>query len=158
MPWDDSLLDRNRAYAEGGPGDLPPLPRRGLVILTCMDHRVDPLAALGLELGDAMVLRNPGGRVTPALVQDLLVLAQVAQGRGSSLAQVELVLIQHTECGANALSDTDPYEGIRADIGALTTDTSIPGALSVTGLVYETGNGRLELVERRAPLREGSAG
>jgi carbonic anhydrase len=158
MGWDDELLDRNRAYAESPPGELPPLPRRGLVILTCMDHRVDPMAALGLELADAMVLRNPGGRVTPALIENLLVLDQVARERGSSLAELELVLMQHTECGANALTGTDPYEGIGADLEALAANQILPDSLSVTGLVYETATGRLEQVERRERLRESSAG
>jgi carbonic anhydrase len=153
MPWDDSLLDRNRSYAESGPGDLPRLPRRGLVILTCMDHRVDPAYALGLEPGDAMVLRNPGGRVTPQLVTELQILDRVARDRGSSLAELEVVLMQHTDCGANALSSTDPQSALRADLEALATDTSIPDALSVTALVYCTGTGRIELIERRTPLR-----
>jgi carbonic anhydrase len=158
MGWDDELLDRNRAYAESAPRDLEPLPRSGLVILTCMDHRVDPVAALGLGLGEAMVLRNPGGRVTPALVEDLLVLDQVARRRGASLAELELILMQHTDCGANSLTDTDPYEGIRADIETLAASQTVPDSLSVTGLVYDTASGRLELIERRAPRREGSAG
>jgi carbonic anhydrase len=152
------LLDRNARFAARSRGELPSLPARGVVVLTCMDHRVDPMAALGLELGDAMVLRNPGGRVTPALIEDLLVLDQVARGRGSSLAELELILMQHTECGANALTDTDARGGVRTDMEALANETSIPDALTVTGLVYETGTGRLELLERRAPLREGSAG
>jgi carbonic anhydrase len=152
------LLDRNARFAARSRGELPPLPARGVVVLACMDHRVDPMAALGLELGDAMVLRNPGGRVTPALIEDLLVLDQVAQGRGSSLAELELILMQHTECGANALTDTDPRSGVRADMEALANETSIPDALAVTGLLYDTGTGRVEQLERRAPLREDSAG
>jgi carbonic anhydrase len=153
MAGEDSLLEGNRAYAERGVGELPPLPRRGLVILTCMDHRVDPMGALGLQLGDAMVLRNPGGRVTPELIADLGVLDRVARARGSELADLDLVLMQHTQCGANALTATDPDTGVRTDIEALAADTAIPDALSVTGLVYDTDTGRIELIERRAPLR-----
>jgi carbonic anhydrase len=133
--------------------DLPPLPRRNLVILTCMDHRVDPLAALDLQLGDAMVLRNPGGRVTPALVEDLEALDRVAQVRGSALGELELILMEHTDCGANALTSTDPHEGVRGDIEALAASPSVPGSLTVSGLVYDTDTGRVEQVERRAPLR-----
>ncbi|HKH23074.1 MAG TPA: carbonic anhydrase [Solirubrobacterales bacterium] len=153
MAWDDTLLERNRAYAERGVGELPPLPRRGLVVLTCMDHRIDPIAALGLELGDAMVLRNPGGRVTPELINDLETLDRVARARGSDLAALELVLMQHTECGANALTSTDPHEGVRRDIEGLAAHTAIPDSFSVTGLVYETATGRVQLLERRSPLR-----
>src|SRR5690242_15536169 len=138
MAGHDSLLERNRDYAERGVGELPALPRRGLVVLTCMDHRIDPAAALGLELGDAMVLRNPGGRVTAQILDDLEVLDRIARARGASLADLELILMQHTLCGANALTSTEPREGIRADVEALASDPSIPGEVSVTGLVYET--------------------
>ena len=129
------------------------MPRRNLVILTCMDHRIDPLAVLDLELGDAMVIRNPGGRVTPELIRDLGILDQVARARGSSLGELELILMQHTECGANALTSTDPNSGVRADVEALAKDTSIPNTLSVTALVCETATGEVEEVERRSPLR-----
>jgi carbonic anhydrase len=153
MVGDDSLIEGNRAYAERGVGELPPLPRRGLVILTCMDHRIDPAAALGLELGDAMVLRNPGGRVTPQVIKDLETLDRIARARGASLAELEFVLMQHTLCGANALTSTEPREGVRADIEALANEASMPGSVSVTGLVYDTESGRVELIERRAPQR-----
>ncbi len=149
----DELLERNRDFAEGARPDLGPLPRRGLVILTCMDHRVDPQAALGLEAGDAMVLRNPGGRVNDALLDDLEVLDQVARKRGSALGELELILMEHTECGANALTSTDPHDGVRADLDALAANPGLPDSLGVTGLVYDVNTGRAELVERRAPLR-----
>ena len=149
----EDLLANNEEFVRGRSGDLPALPARGLVILTCMDHRVDPAAALGLELGDAMVLRNPGGRVTPELIEDLETLDRVARARGSALAELELVLMQHTDCGANALTSTEPEAGVQGDIEALAAAQAIPDSLSVTGLVYDTGTGRLELVERRSPLR-----
>src|SRR5689334_23652269 len=99
----DDLLQANERYAEAEFGELPSLPSRGLVILTCMDHRLDPLAALGLEPGDAMVIRNAGGRVTPAFLRDLRILELVAAKRGGSLDELELVLMQHTQCGAGSL-------------------------------------------------------
>jgi carbonic anhydrase len=136
--------------------DLPELPRRGLVVLTCMDHRVDPAAALGLELGDAMVLRNAGGRVTPALIDELDILDRVAEKRGGSLTELELVLMQHTECGAALVSPEvpdDPAERVRLDIEALEADPRVPDSLAVTGLVYETATGRVEPVEKRSRLR-----
>jgi carbonic anhydrase len=173
----DDLLDRNLTYAERHQDGLPSLPQRGLVVLTCMDHRIDPVAALGLELGDAMVIRNAGGRVTPAFLQNLDMLGLVARTRGAEMSSFELVLMQHTECGMGGLADehgedladyfgvsrarldslapADPHEGIRVDIEALAGNPAVPGALSVTGLVFDVATGEVELVERRAPLRDG---
>jgi carbonic anhydrase len=142
----DRLLADNDEFARRAPGDLPPLPARGLVILTCMDHRVDPLAALGLELGDAMVIRNAGGRVTPAFLDELEVLAKVAEDRGGSLEDLRLLLIQHTDCGAAKIAgSTDPEEAIRADLAALEADSRVPASLVVTGIVYDTTTGRITL-------------
>jgi carbonic anhydrase len=173
----DDLLERNRTYAERHQDGLPSLPKRGLVVLTCMDHRIDPVAALGLEVGDAMVIRNAGGRVTPAFLKNLEMLGLVARSRGAETSSFELVLMQHTECGVgglasdhpdalasyfgvspdqiDSLAPADPHEGIRVDIETLTRDPAVPAALSVTGLVFDVATGEVELVERRAPLRDG---
>ena len=142
----DRLLAANEEFAQNEPADLPALPRRNLVILTCMDHRVAPLSALGLEPGDAMVIRNAGGRVTPAFLDDLEILAKVAEARGGNLADLELLLIQHTDCGAAKVAGvTDPGEALRADIGTLAADPRVPEGLSVTGLIYDTATGRITL-------------
>jgi carbonic anhydrase len=142
----EELLAGNEEFARSGPGELPKLPRRGLVILTCMDHRVDPLAALGLELGDAMVIRNAGGRVTPAFLEELEILARVAEDRGASIEDLHLLLIQHTDCGAAKVAGvSDPGEGLRADLAALAADPRVPESLPVTGSVYDTETGRITL-------------
>src|SRR3984885_14994790 len=71
----DELLERNKAFAETDLKDrvpaIPFIPNRQVYVLTCIDPRVDPASILGLELGDAIVGRNVGGRVTPAVVQDV---------------------------------------------------------------------------------------
>jgi carbonic anhydrase len=173
----DDILERNRTYAERHRDGLPSLPQRGLVVLTCMDHRIDPVAALGLELGDAMVIRNAGGRVTPDFIRNLEMLGLVAQMRGGDTSSFELILMQHTECGVGGLAEkqpdalagyfdvptdrleslapADPHDGIRVDLEALARNPAVPGALSVTGLVFDVATGEAELVERRAPLRDG---
>jgi carbonic anhydrase len=157
------------------PDELPSLPRRGLVVLTCMDHRIDPLAALDLRLGDAMVLRNAGGRVTRAFLRDLEMLALVTRKRGGDPGELELILMQHTKCGAGSLAEdqpeqaaaylgvsverlgerapTNPHGGVSADIELLAAEDSVPGSITVTGLVYDVDTRRVEQVERRAPLR-----
>jgi carbonic anhydrase len=173
----DDLLNRNRNYATRHEDGLPSLPRRSLVVLTCLDHRIDPAAALGLDLGDAAVIRNAGGRVTPSFLQNLAMLGLVARTRGGDPSSFELVLMQHTECGVGGLTDVhadalaayfevprsqlgskalaDPYEGVHVDIEALASNPAVPSSLSVSGLVYDVGSGQVELVERRAPLRDG---
>jgi carbonic anhydrase len=171
----DELLERNRAYVEGYPQALPKLPARNLAILTCLDHRIHPEAALGLEPGDAAVIRNAGGRVTPAFLENLALLGLVARSRGGDPSTFELILMQHTECGVGGLAEheealasyfgieadrlpsksiADPYEGIRVDIAELEGNPAVSSSLSVTGLVYDVSTGRVELVERRSPLRE----
>lgn len=88
----DHLLDRNRVFADTDARRdvpaLPFLPRQGLYILICIDCRVDPAQILGIELGDALVQRNIGGRVTPAVIRDIayaayLVETKARRGRGS---------------------------------------------------------------------------
>jgi carbonic anhydrase len=170
----EELLEGNRAYAERHQDGQPSLPRRGLVVLTCLDHRIDPAAALGLDLGDAAVIRNAGGRVTPAFLQNLALLGLVARSRGGESSSFELVLMQHTKCGVGDLvedhaealasyfdvsvdqvpskSPGDPHEGIRVDVEALASNPVVPDSLSVTGLVYDVETGRVEVVERRSPL------
>jgi carbonic anhydrase len=101
-----TLLERNRRFAaDFSEGDLAIRPRLSTVVLTCLDARVDPAHLLGLELGDAVVLRNAGGRITPAVLRDLAVLGFLA-GRlpGNAAAQLELAIIHHTDCGAAQLS------------------------------------------------------
>jgi carbonic anhydrase len=173
------LLERNSRFAESDHEELPFLPRLRALVLTCADHRVDPAKVLGLELGEALVIRNGGGRITPAVIQNLAMLAAVAATEGGSSEGFELILMQHTDCGVHRLAGPehadalgayfgvspeevaekapdDPHEGVRVDIETLANNPVVPGSLSVTGLVYDVKTGRAELVERRSPLRETS--
>jgi carbonic anhydrase len=172
----DELLERNARFAESGYEELPFLPRGSALVLTCADHRVDPAHVLGLELGEAVVLRNGGGRVTPAALLNMAMLAAVRATEAGGPEGLEVILMQHTECGvgrllrdhADALASyfgvppekvpekfpDDPYKGIRVDIEELAGNSLIPAPLSVSGLVYDVATGRAELVERRSPLRD----
>ncbi len=72
----DTLYDRNEEFSRTfDQGDLPILPRRPTIVLTCVDSRVDPAHFLGLELGDTLVMRNSGGRVTDDVEQGVALLA-----------------------------------------------------------------------------------
>ena len=73
-------LERNRVFAaEGGHEGAVVFPRLGLFVITCLDPRVDPAHFLGLSLGDAVVVRNVGGRVTPEVINDVAFIGQIAE-------------------------------------------------------------------------------
>lgn len=102
----DELLANNRAFADTLPaGHLDVKPRRRLAIVTCMDSRLDVFAALGLGDGEAHVLRNAGGAITDDVVRSLA----VSQRR---LGTRETMLIHHTDCGMQKLTD----DGFRAEL------------------------------------------
>ena len=174
----NTLLDRNRSFAEQFEGgDLNIRPRMSTILLTCVDARVDPAHLFGLGLGDALVIRNTGGRITPAVMIDLAVLGVLAANLpGSSALQPQLVVIHHTDCGmarlANqpiqqqvakrlglsddevaAMAVADPTKTVQTDIERLRHTPGTPDALVVTGLVYDVGNGTIEQVVAPAPLR-----
>ena len=103
------LLERNEQFASGyTPAGLG-LPATQLIIVTCLDHRIDPALALGLQLGDAPVIRNVGGRVTQAVIDDIAFLAvltgQLSGGQGAADALFEVAVIHHTQCGTGFLAD-----------------------------------------------------
>src|SRR5947209_13832048 len=102
------LLERNKQFAAVyTPGPLGP-PAAQVVIVTCLDHRVDPAITLGLQLGDAPVIRNAGGRVTPAAISDIAYLAFLAEQLfGDQVADdlFEVAVVHHTQCGTGFLAD-----------------------------------------------------
>ncbi len=152
-------------------------PRLSTIILTCLDARVDPAHVFGLGLGDAVVIRNAGGRITPAVLGDLAVLSVLAANLpGPGAAQLQLVIIHHNDCGmarlakpsiqqqvakrlslseeeVAAMAVTDPARTVRADIERLRHTPGTPDALVVTGLVYDVGTGKIDQVVPPAPLR-----
>ena len=99
-------LERNRVFAaEGGQEGAVVFPRLGLCVITCLDPRVDPAHVLGLSLGDALVLRNVGGRVTPEVINDVAFLGQIAANVLPNGPLFEVAVIHHTQCGSGALAD-----------------------------------------------------
>jgi carbonic anhydrase len=180
----DQLMERNERFAAGfgATAELPMLPRLGTIVVTCPDPRVDPAAILGLEIGDAAVVRVVAGRVAPVVLQQLALLRAVATVEAGTVSGVEVVLMQHTDCGITRLqgpeyrdglaaffgcgvdelesrSVGDPYAAVRGDIEILASNPLLPDDLSVTGVVYDVHTGRVDVVERRSPLRgDGGAG
>ncbi len=171
-----TLLDRNRRFAgDFAAADLPVLPKLRTVMLTCADARVDPAHVMGLELGDAVVIRNTGGRVTPEVVQEVAALAfLVGQMEGSTPGRFELVLMQHTQCGAERFADpqlqgalkaklgvdvshvaiTDHEQSLREDIQRLRDAPELPGHIIVSGLLYDVRDGTVREVIAPAPLAD----
>jgi carbonic anhydrase len=138
------------------------------LVLTCADHRVDPAHVLGLDLGEAVVLRNAGGRVTQAFIQNLAVLAVVAAVEGLEPG-FELIVMHHTDCGITRLDTpdhtaviagyfgvveeavpdkhlSDPRLAVRADLETLRANPLIPATLVASGIVYDVDTGVAEIV------------
>ena len=173
------LLERNEQFARTyTPAALAP-PAAQLLVVTCLDHRVDPAIVLGLRLGDAPVIRNAGGRVTPAVIDDIAYLAFLAgQLFGDQLADdtlFEVAVIHHTQCGTGFLVDpgfrhqaaeatglseaaleasavADPDLTVKADVERLLTAPLLSPKVSVSGHVYDIATGRVTTtVDARYP-------
>jgi carbonic anhydrase len=107
----DDMIDNNAAYASSfTKGDLPIPPAKNVAVLACMDARLDPAKALGLQEGDAHVIRNAGGVATDDAIRSLVISQRL-------LGTKEIVLIHHTNCGMESFSDDAVKEQILADTG-----------------------------------------
>jgi carbonic anhydrase len=115
----DTGLERNRAFAAGGGHEGASMfPSLRLLVVTCLDPRVDPAHLLGLELGDAMVIRNGGGRVTPEVIDHIAFVGQLAAQAVPDGPLFEVAVIHHTGCGSAALARDDFRRGYAQQIGA----------------------------------------
>jgi carbonic anhydrase len=151
------------------------MPRLKTIIIACVDPRVEPSDVLGVELGEAAVIRNVGGRVTPALLRELVMLRTVTQVAGGELGPGwELIVLHHTDCGITRLEHspellatffdtdeeqvaakaiTDPRASVAIDVAALKAEPSLPGEIVVTGLVYDVATGHIETILAPSFLR-----
>lgn len=112
MPVLSELLEANRRYAAGfKKGALPMPPRKHVAILVCMDARIDPAKVLGLEEGDAHVIRNAGGRASDDAIRSLVISQQLLGTR-------EVLVIHHTDCGMLTFSNDQLRSKVKADLGA----------------------------------------
>ena len=179
----DMLLQRNHDFAAHRfVAGLPMRPSLRTLIISCADPRVDPVHILGLEPGETVVLRNVGGRVTPGTLQLLSMLLQVPTGSGApsapasdnASAPFHLLVLHHTDCGITRLASNttlmadyfdippaelpakaieDPRAAMTSDIAMLRAFPAIPSAILVSGLVYDTETGLIEVVVPPAPIR-----
>src|SRR3954465_14155239 len=109
------LLALNEAYAVARASVADPRPGRRLAVVTCMDARIDVFAALGLHLGEALVIRNAGGRVTDDVLRSLALATHV-------LGVDTVLVMQHTKCGLTGVTDEELREITGAELGFLAID------------------------------------
>ena len=165
-----SALERNRAFAgAGGHEGAVVFPALRLMVITCLDPRVDPAHILGLGLSDAMVVRNVGGRVNEQVIDDVAFIGQIAENALPDGPLFEVAVIHHTQCGAGALADDtfrrryaerigadesslrqravlQPEETATRDVERLRSAPAISPRISVSGHVYDVLTGLVETV------------
>jgi carbonic anhydrase len=147
---DDSVCN-NAGYAKGfAKGGLPMPPAKKIAILACMDARLETGAMLGLEEGDAHVIRNAGGVVTDDAIRSLVISQRLLGSR-------EIMLIHHTDCGMLTFSDAELKDAIHAETGGdvrqsiarLEASPFIPHKDQIRGFVYDVASGLLREVARQ---------
>jgi carbonic anhydrase len=183
----DSMLERNKDFAarQSAAGMLMPslkqaLPNARAVIIGCADMRVDPAHVLGIKPGEAVVMRNIGGRITPGLLEQLGLLGRIGEVAGEIAGgggEFNLVVLQHTDCGITRLAGdtamlaryfqiqeqelgtkavTDPRTAVAVDVALLRTIPALPGEWLVSGLVYDVRTGLVDTVVPPAKVRPAS--
>src|SRR5580692_2183602 len=180
----DYFLQRNKEFAvqQSAEGTLMPslpraMPKVKAIIIGCADMRVDPAHVLGTKPGEAVVLRNIGGRITPGLLEQLGLLGRIGQVAGEvpgGGAEFHLIVLQHTDCGITRLARDpamlthyfqigeaelgtkaviDPRAAVAVDVAALRAVPALPATWLVSGLVYDVATGLVEIVVPPAPIR-----
>ena len=180
----DHLLQRNKEFAaqQSAEGTLMPslpraLPNVKAVIIGCADMRVDPAHVLGIKPGEAVVMRNIGGRITPGLLEQLGLLGrigEVAREIPGGGGEFHIIVLQHTDCGITRLADdpamltryfqiqegelktkavTDPRAAVAVDVALLRAIPALPGEWFISGLIYNVATGLIEIVVPAAQIR-----
>jgi carbonic anhydrase len=180
----DSMLERNRNFAaqQSAAGTLMPslpraLPNVKAIVIGCADMRVDPAHVLGIKPGEAVVIRNIGGRITPGLLEQLGLLGRIGEVAGEipgGGGEFHIIVLQHTDCGITRLvgdpamlahyfqieqgelrkkTVSDPRAAVAADVAALRAIPALPRAWHISGLVYDVATGLVEIVAPPALIR-----
>jgi carbonic anhydrase len=173
----DSMLERNNDFAarqSAAGGLMPSLPRAlpnvKAIIVGCADMRVDPAHVLGIKPGEAVVMRNIGGRITPGILEELGLLGrigEVAEAVPGGGGEFNIVILQHTDCGITRLARDsamlahyfqidekdlkkkaviNPREAVAADVALLQSIPALPAEWRISGLVYDVATGLVEVV------------
>jgi carbonic anhydrase len=172
------LLERNEQFARTYTSAALGLPTARVVVVACLDHRVDPAIVFGLQLGEVPVIRNAGGRVTQSVIDDVAFLAYLIDqlsGAQAGDTLFEVAVVHHTQCGTGFLADlsfrrltaaatgldeaaleasavADPHTTVKADVERLLTSPLVSPKVSVSGHVYDIATGRVTTtVDARYP-------
>src|SRR5260370_14915405 len=164
------LLERHEQFARAYPPAPLGLPAAQVLVGSCLAHRVGPAIVLGLRLGDAPVIRNAGGRVPPAVIDDLAYLAflagELSGGQDARDTLFEVAVVHHTQCGTGFLADpafrrraaeatglseagleasavADPHVTVNADVELLLASPLLSPKVSVSGHVYDIATRRV---------------
>jgi carbonic anhydrase len=180
----DSMLERNKDFAarQSAAGTIMPrlpqaLPNVRAIIIGCADMRVDPAHVLGIKPGEAVVMRNIGGRITPGLLEQLGLLGRIGEVAGEipgGGGEFHIIVLQHTDCGITRLARdpamltryfqiqegelktkavTDPRAAVAVDVAMLRAIPALPGEWLVSGLVYDVATGLVKIVVPSARIR-----
>jgi carbonic anhydrase len=159
MPVRDEIRNANERYAgDFQKGDLPMPPGRRFAVVTCMDARLDPAKFLGLDEGDAHVIRNAGGIVTDDALRSLVISHHL-------LGTQEVLVIAHTDCGMLTFTDEELRERLGSDadgvdfhsfpeleervrqsVASVRESPLLPESFDAAGYVYDVRSGRLDQV------------
>jgi carbonic anhydrase len=161
MTVTDELLENNATYAETFNGPLPMPPAKHVAVVACMDARLNVYAALGLNEGEAHVIRNAGGVVTEDEIRSLAISQRL-------LGTTEIILIHHTDCGMQTFTDDvfkksiedevgikppwspesfpDPAADVRQSIARIQANPFVPLKDSIRGFVFDVATGKLNEV------------
>lgn len=161
----DECVDANTRYAQGFEhGHLPMPPRRAVAVLTCMDARLHPESFLGLEVGDAHMIRNAGGRASDDAIRSLAISQRL-------LGTEEIIVIHHTDCGMVTFTNEqlaakieeelgvdaagydflpfgDLEQSVLDDINILRSSPLIPREIPISGAIYDVRSGRISEIGR----------
>jgi carbonic anhydrase len=176
MTFLDTLTQRNQNFSATRFTDgLKMMPTQKTVIIACVDPRVDPADVFELQTGEAVVIRNVGGRVTKAALESMALVGKLAKAGGKEVGSGwNLVLLHHTDCGIKGCSHlapellaehlgvapvdfetiaiADPYKAVAYDVAALQANPHLPAGLTVTGVVYDVATGKVETVVQPTAL------
>ena len=175
----DELIANNERFAATDAKTrvpaIPFLPNKQVYLITCIDPRVDPAALLGLDLGDAIVARNVGGRVADSVLADLAWISYLHEVKTPDAPWFELAVIHHTDCGSGLMDDDelragfttrgfddhtlrhtavlDPAVTVAADVQRILGAPAVSDQIAVFGYVYDVQTGLLTQVMAATEVR-----